>query len=856
MNQLPEASSYRATALNPHLCFADPELKQGQVAKNKLGLALVWSGQAAIVFRLQTPEGIRAVRCFTSHISDQQERYAKLNQHVQERYVPTLVDFEYQAKGMQVNGTWYPIVKMEWVDGIALDQQVAAWIRGGNIARLDALAQHWANVIAELQQAQIAHGDLQHENILIGLGSVGGHSYINLVDYDGVYVPSLADKPALEIGHPHYQHPDRTSGDFDLSLDNFSALVIYLSLKALAVDPSLWMKFHEDKHLIFLADDFKAPASSPLIDTLKRSLDADVRRLTAALERYAAGPMTAVPPLRAVLNGAAARSFAGPGGSWIKSWKQAEDLLTPPATSMPVPVDQMEEDLPDLGGSSEDLQRPSYTRDESGKFAVTPREVLEAQLERGDQSATPSSEVARRSWLDRLMGRQLFSGLAQWFSRGQSERVDTTPIDTGVPAADVPAFKSEAPAANVGFGRLGYQAKHLLTATGLKTDDQTLETDITPLLQMHLEDHPLAKDRRVYVELERLLDIGAAPWEGAKLTLLKQAQAPRSITELRVRTIARGLFVRVVLRVQLEERYEVRVIRTPSPRFYRRLLGEMESYDLDREGQNVPVLETYQASQAKPGTYDRVPCKRCNGTGYQSSLCQTCDGAGTLARPNGRVARCPTCDGTGAVQKKCRVCRDGDLESYFKDIKHIYPETWMLSDFLYVDKGLGVYEKPSQNFEVLWESPVVDAPFGALPFQISGRRANAGGSGALAGAQVSLDDLEAALERTLNKVEHRIQNAEIEHDTTLQPLDSVISAVFGSIYEEGAPLNARVAAKRFQIAVEVTPIYKVHYDREVTYVTRRFLIFPKTNVSLVEGELYLQGPGNLDAYAHREWQHS
>jgi hypothetical protein len=386
---------------------------------------------------------------------------------------------------------------------------------------------------------------------------------------------------------------------------------------------------------------------------------------------------------------------------------------------------------------------------------------------------------------------------------------------------------------------LGYSTKR--RSTGFKANNLEVVA-IAPLLQTYLEEHPLAKDRRVFVELERLLDIGSAQWEGAKLALLKQAQAPHSITELRVRQVTRGLFVRAILRVQLEERYEVRVIRTPSPRFYRRLLGEMESYDMDREGQNLPMLETYQAGQAKPGTYDRVPCQRCHGTGYQSTLCQTCNGAGTLSRGRGRTVRCPTCDGIGKLQKRCRECQNGEVESYLKDVKHIYPESWTMFDFLYLDTGLGVHEKPTQNLDVLWESPVVDAPFPTLPFQHDSLPINIA------------QDPDAILQHTLRKVGHHTQYAVVEHETTMQPIESVISAVFGSIYEEGDPLNARVTAKRYQIAIEATPIYKVHYDREVSYVTRRFLIFPKTNVSLLEGELYLQGPGNLETYAHKEWQ--
>ena len=300
MPQLPTADSYQKAVLNPNLCFSDTELKGGKTHTNKQGLALPWSGQFASVFRVQTNAGIRAIKCFTSQISDHQDRYARLHLHIDKignKNLPMLAAFEYQPNGMRVNGAWYPIVKMEWVNGDKLDEYVEKLVKVGDTNKLDLLANQWINLITGLQQNQIAHGDLQHENILVNNG------YLRLVDYDGAYVPSLSGRIGLEVGHPNYKHPRRTVSDFNLDIDNFSALVIYLSLKALSVDPSLWSKFHKDKHLILREDDYKSPNLSSVIATLKSSKNGDVRNLTSSLESACKMSVSAVPNLNLLVAG-------------------------------------------------------------------------------------------------------------------------------------------------------------------------------------------------------------------------------------------------------------------------------------------------------------------------------------------------------------------------------------------------------------------------------------------------------------------------------------------------------------------------------------------------------------------------
>ena len=77
-----------------------------------------------------------------------------------------------------------------------------------DLAAVRAMAEAWVQLVHEIQAANIAHGDLQHDNVMVvGITPV-------LVDYDGMCVPALAPKPTakpkleqLEFGKPAYQHP-------------------------------------------------------------------------------------------------------------------------------------------------------------------------------------------------------------------------------------------------------------------------------------------------------------------------------------------------------------------------------------------------------------------------------------------------------------------------------------------------------------------------------------------------------------------------------------------------------------------------------------------------------------------------
>ena len=295
----PSPGDYSAAIQNPHNCFADPELAGGQVHTNQFGLPVGASGNFAVVYQLHSGAQVFAVRCFIRPVTNQQQRYDALSQHLHGIWLPALVDYAYLPQGIRVRGQWYPVVRMAWIAGQQLHQYIEDHLRHSQL--LERLAIQWRGVVAGLCGAHMAHGDLQHGNIL-----VDGHDQIHLVDYDGFFIPALHTQPPGERGHPNYQHPERQQhGYYAANADAFSALVIYVSLLALRTEPGLW-SLHTGENLLFKADDFTQPRT-PAWQRLQGSVDPEVQRLTATLERFCREPVSAIPDLDTVIQGLSER---------------------------------------------------------------------------------------------------------------------------------------------------------------------------------------------------------------------------------------------------------------------------------------------------------------------------------------------------------------------------------------------------------------------------------------------------------------------------------------------------------------------------------------------------------------------
>ncbi len=129
----PLSQDYNEAIQAPAANFADPDLRRGQAATNQFGVPMPCSGNFADVYQLQGPDGSRwAVKCFTRETPGLRERYAEISRHLRGARLPFTVDFDFLQQGIRVHGQWFPVLKMQWVEGLTLNQFVARAAQGGS----------------------------------------------------------------------------------------------------------------------------------------------------------------------------------------------------------------------------------------------------------------------------------------------------------------------------------------------------------------------------------------------------------------------------------------------------------------------------------------------------------------------------------------------------------------------------------------------------------------------------------------------------------------------------------------------------------------------------------------------------
>jgi hypothetical protein len=121
---------------------------------------------------------------------------------------------------------------------------------------------------------------------------------LTLIDYDGLWVPALADRPSGEAGHANYQHPERQKETaYGPEVDRFSHLVIYTALRALGPGgQALWQRYDNGENLLFRAADFAAPRDSKLLRELW-DMGGDLAVLAGRIVLASLGSLPAVPLL-------------------------------------------------------------------------------------------------------------------------------------------------------------------------------------------------------------------------------------------------------------------------------------------------------------------------------------------------------------------------------------------------------------------------------------------------------------------------------------------------------------------------------------------------------------------------------
>ena len=221
-----------------------------------------------------------AVKCFLKEQEGRAESYQLIAQELAYTSSSFLTPFRYLDKELFVesqstNDEEFPVVLMDWVEGETLDRYIQSHLADPNALRL--LAFQFSRLASWLLSQPFAHGDLKPDNIL-----VRSDGTLTLVDYDGMYVPTMQGRSARELGSPDFRHPLRTAERFNEHIDDFPLAVILLSLKALSLSPSLWNTYGASDRLLFSATDYHDLSSCAVLQAFPPLFtDSELTRLYA-----------------------------------------------------------------------------------------------------------------------------------------------------------------------------------------------------------------------------------------------------------------------------------------------------------------------------------------------------------------------------------------------------------------------------------------------------------------------------------------------------------------------------------------------------------------------------------------------
>ena len=258
------------------------ELTNLRPVYDEAGEIVMSSGNFAVVFKMKDEASgkLYAVKCFLREQEGRDIAYQQITDELEYVSSNYLCSIKYFQKELFVDSTVssdteFPVLLMDWVEGVTLDKYVHQHISDKYALQL--ITYQFCRMAAWLMSQPFAHGDLKPDNILVTEDGA-----LVLVDYDGMYVPAMQGQKARELGSPDYRHPLRTEDCFNEHIDDFPLALIGMSLKAIALDTSLLQNNAKSDSLLFSESDFQDIGECLMMKSLCALLnDAEFSKLYA-----------------------------------------------------------------------------------------------------------------------------------------------------------------------------------------------------------------------------------------------------------------------------------------------------------------------------------------------------------------------------------------------------------------------------------------------------------------------------------------------------------------------------------------------------------------------------------------------
>ena len=232
------------------------------------GLPVMTSGNFAVVFKMKDEQSGKsyAVKCFTKEQEGRAEAYREIARELESVSSPYILSIRYLEKELfvdtdQTTETEFPVLLMDWVEGMTLDKYLRENL--DDKYSLEMLAYRFSQLAQWLIPQPFAHGDLKPDNILVREDGT-----LVLVDYDGMYVPAMSGQKARDLGSPDFRHPQRTENDFNERIDDFSLVSILLSLKVILINPQFLKEYGAADRLLFSEMDYRDVKNSKVFNMI------------------------------------------------------------------------------------------------------------------------------------------------------------------------------------------------------------------------------------------------------------------------------------------------------------------------------------------------------------------------------------------------------------------------------------------------------------------------------------------------------------------------------------------------------------------------------------------------------------
>jgi serine/threonine protein kinase len=219
------------------------------------GNPIMSSGNFAVVFKMKDEKTGKyfAIKCFIKEQEGREDNYALISDELRKTDSPYILSATYLKKELfvdtvQTDESEFPILIMDWVEGETLSSMLSSisncisvnsyfWTQEEEnkaLFELRCLPSNFIRMASWLVKQPFAHGDIKPDNIIIKPDGT-----FVLVDYDGMFVPSMQGMNKMYTGTPNFRHPSRNYQTLNKEVDNYAISVIALSLCALSLKPEL-----------------------------------------------------------------------------------------------------------------------------------------------------------------------------------------------------------------------------------------------------------------------------------------------------------------------------------------------------------------------------------------------------------------------------------------------------------------------------------------------------------------------------------------------------------------------------------------------------------------------------------------